>query len=147
MLRKHTVDLIQFYWMSRHFVWLIPLTNLLVFLVLGLVLSLVTWVWPRRGSGISARLICALTLLPLIWTLFPGIYGPAGFILVLGIATWLVPVLQRHAAGFRSCVQWSFPVLPGSIPLLAASVWAGDRLKEWREERSPCRHRVLPTCS
>ena len=113
VLRKHTMDLIQFYWMSRHFVWLIPLTNLLVFLVLGLVLCLVTWVWPRRGSGISARLLCALTLLPLIWALFPGIYGPAGLILVLGIATGLVPVVQRHAAGFRWCVQWSFPVLPG----------------------------------
>ena len=36
VLRKHTVDLNQFYWMSRHFVWLIPLTNLLIFLILGL---------------------------------------------------------------------------------------------------------------
>ena len=36
VLRKHTFDLNQFYWMSRHFVWLIPLTNLLIFLALGL---------------------------------------------------------------------------------------------------------------
>jgi arylsulfatase A-like enzyme len=137
VLRKHTMDLIQFYWMSRHFVWLIPLTNLLIFLVLGPVLALVAQIWPRRGRGIAARLLCALTLLPLIWALFPGIYGPAGLILVLGIAAWLVPVLQRHAAGFCWCIQWSFPVLPGLIALLAASVWAGDRLKEWREEVRP----------
>jgi len=56
---------------------------------------------------------------------------------VLGIATWLVPVLQRHAAGFRRCVGLSFPVLAGLIPLLAASVWTGDRLEEWREEARP----------
>ena len=59
VLRKHTVDLNQFYWMSRHFVWLIPLTNLLIFLGLGLVLAAVTLIWPRRGGGISARLLCA----------------------------------------------------------------------------------------
>ena len=41
VLRKHAFDLNQFYWMSRHFVWLIPLTNLLIFLALGLAFSLV----------------------------------------------------------------------------------------------------------
>ena len=35
VLRKHTFDLNQFYWISRHFVWLIPLTNLLIFIILG----------------------------------------------------------------------------------------------------------------
>ena len=54
MLRKHTVDLNQFYWMSRHFVWLIPLTNLLIVLGLGLVLALVVLVWPRGGGWLCA---------------------------------------------------------------------------------------------
>src|SRR5207237_1790125 len=66
VLRKHTVDLNQFYWMSRHFVWLIPLTNLLIFLVLGLALAVLTVCWPRRGSWLGARLLCALALLPLL---------------------------------------------------------------------------------
>ncbi len=137
VLHKQTVDIIQFYWMSRHFVWLIPLTNLLIFLVLGLVLALVILVWPRSGSGLAARLLCTLTLLPLFWTVFPRIYGLAGFILVLGVAAWLVPALQQHAAGFRRCVGLSFPILAVLIPLLAASVWTGDRLKEWREQARP----------
>ena len=123
--------------MSRHFVWLTPSTSLLIFLVLGPILALVTLVWPRRGGGLSARLLCTLTLLPLFWTVFPRIYGLAGFILVLGIAIRLVPVLERHASGFRRCVGRSFPVLAGLIPLLAASVWTGDRLEEWREESRP----------
>jgi arylsulfatase A-like enzyme len=133
VLRKHTVEPNQFYWMSRHFVWLIPVTNLLAFLVLGLLLAIVTLIWPRRGGGISARLLCALTALPLFWTLFPRVYGPAGFLLVLGIATWLAPALERRAAGFRRCVRWSIPVLAGFIALSGASVWAGGRLREWRE--------------
>ena len=48
VLRKRTFDLNQFYWISRHFVWLIPLTNLLIFLALGLGLAILSRFWPRR---------------------------------------------------------------------------------------------------
>src|SRR5215469_12292305 len=61
IVRKHTLDLNRFYWMSRHFVWLIPLTNLLIFLVLGVVLAVLALCWPRRGSWLATRLLCALT--------------------------------------------------------------------------------------
>ena len=124
VLRKQTVDLNQFYWMSRHFVWLIPLTDLLIFLVLGLVLALLAVCWPRRGGWLGARLLCALTLLPPLWAAFPRIYGLAGFVLALGISARLVPVLERHADGFRRGLRISFPILPGLAPILAASVWA-----------------------
>ncbi len=56
VLRKHTVDLNHFYWMSRHFVWLIPLTDLLIFLILGLMLALLAVCWPRGGGWLGARL-------------------------------------------------------------------------------------------
>jgi arylsulfatase A-like enzyme len=137
VLRKQTVDLNQFYWMSRHFVWLIPLTNLLVFLVLGLALALLALCWPRRGSWLGARFLCGLAVLPPFWAAFPRIYGLAGLVLALGIAARLVPVLRRHAAGFRRCVRLSFPVVAAVPPFLAASTWAGDRLKEGREEARP----------
>ncbi len=75
-----------------------------------------------------------MTLLPCCWAAFPRIYGIAGFLLVMGVAAWLVPVLGRHAAGFRRFVTFSFPVVAVVTLLLAGSVWAGDRLKERREE-------------
>ncbi|HKI19435.1 MAG TPA: sulfatase-like hydrolase/transferase, partial [Isosphaeraceae bacterium] len=134
VVRKHTVDLNQFYWMSRHFVWLIPLTNLLIFLILGVVLALLALCWPGRGRWLVARLLCALAVLPLLWVAFPLIYGPAGFMLALGIAARLVPLLEKHPAGFRRFVRLSFPALAVVTPVLAASVFVGDRLKEWREE-------------
>ena len=31
IVRKHFFDMNHFYWMSRHFVWLVPATNFLVF--------------------------------------------------------------------------------------------------------------------
>jgi arylsulfatase A-like enzyme len=137
VVRKSLVDLNQFYWISRHFVWLIPLTNLGIFLAVGVVLALLVLCWPRLGSGPAARLLCALALLAPFWAAFPRVYGPAGVILALGAATRLVPVLTRHAVGFRRGVRLSSPFLVAVTPLLGASVWFGDRLEEWREEGRP----------
>ena len=132
VLRKQTFDLNHLYWMSRHFVWLVPLTDLLIFLTLGVFLSLLV-VWGRRGRWLAPRLLCTFTLLPPIWAASPRIFGPAGFLLALGVTTRLVPILERHAAGFRRLVRLSFPIVAGLVPLMAASLWGQDRMKEWRE--------------
>ncbi len=139
VLRKHTFDPSRLYGMSRHFLWIIPMTNLCLFLGLGVVLSLVAWVWPRRGSWLAARLLCALTLLPCLLVAFPQIYGLAWLVIVLGIATNVVPFLERRAAGFGRLARFSFPVAALLVLMPAAFLWGGDRLKEWRERRGPCR--------
>src|SRR5262245_52601229 len=90
VLRKHTVDLNRFYWMSRHFVWLIPLTDLLIFVGLGVVSVLLVRFRPGRGSWLASRMLCTLTLLGPVWAGLPAIYGLAGLILALGIAARLV---------------------------------------------------------
>src|SRR5262249_40669285 len=69
-------------------------------------------------------------------------YGLAGLLLAFGIAARLVPALGHRAAAFRRCVRVSFPILAIVTPLLAVSIWAGDRLKEWREATRP-----LPSAS
>jgi arylsulfatase A-like enzyme len=134
---KHLFALSRFYWMSRHFVWLIPLTDLLVFVAVGAAAVPLVWCWPRRGGWLVARLLCPLTLLAPLWAAFPGIYGLAGLILAMGIAARLVRALERHRAGWRRGVAASFPMLAAGAPLLAAWVWGGDQLREWREERQP----------
>ncbi len=137
VIRKSLVDLNQFYWMSRHFIWLVPLTDLGIFLAVGVLLAPLVLCWPRLGAGPAGRLLCGLSLLVPTWAAFPRIYGPAGVILALGGANLLVPALSRHTAGFHRCVRLSTPFLLAVTPLLGASVWFGDRLKEWREESRP----------
>src|SRR5262245_57147595 len=51
VLRKHTVDPNRLYGLSRHFLWLIPVTYLCVFLALGLFGCIVCLAWPRRGRA------------------------------------------------------------------------------------------------
>jgi len=137
VLRKNTFDPNHLYWISRHFVWLIPVTNLGFFLAVGILLGLVILVGRRRGSWLAMRLLCALTLLPAALVALPQIYDWALMLVALGIAARLVPVLERHGAGFGRLVRVSFPVVASLVGILAASIWGGDRLKEWREASRP----------
>jgi arylsulfatase A-like enzyme len=137
VLRKHAFDTNHLYGMSRHFVWLIPMTNLCIFLALGGVSCLAVLIWPRRGGWLAARGLCALTLLPPLLVAFPQIYGVAWLVVAAGISARLVPALGRRAAGFRRLVRASFPVVAGLVAILAASPWVSDRLKEWRERSGP----------
>ena len=76
---------------------------------------------------------CALTLLPAVWAALPRIYGAAGFLLAAGIASRLVPVLERRKAGLARLVRLSFPAVAAVAPVLAVYLLGTDQLKAWRE--------------
>jgi arylsulfatase A-like enzyme len=137
VLRKGVFDPNQLYGMSRHFGWLIPVTNLCVFLALGLSGWIVCWAWPQRGRWLFVRLLCALTLLPMFLVAFPRIYGLAWLVLALGIAARLVPFLARNPQGLQRLVQLSFPPAVGVMLILAVAPWAGDRIKQSRASAQP----------
>jgi arylsulfatase A-like enzyme len=137
VLRKQTFDPNHLYGMSRHFLWVIPITNLCLFMGFGIVLGLVAWIWPRRGSWLAARLFCALLLLPSLLVAFPQIYGLAWLVITLGVATNLARPLERRAAVFGRFARYSFPAAALLVVVPAAYLWGGDRVKEWRERSRP----------
>ncbi len=137
VLRKQTFDPNHLYGMSRHFLWVIPITNLCVFLGLGIVLCLAAWVWPRRGSWLAARSFCALLLLPSLLVAVPQIYGLAWLVIMLGVATNVAPLLERRAPLIRRLTRFSFPVAVLFVVVPAAYLWGTDRLKERRERARP----------
>jgi arylsulfatase A-like enzyme len=137
VIRKEVFDPNHLYGMSRHFVWLIPMTNLGVFLVLGLCGWIVGLAWPRRGRRLFARILCALLLLPMLLVAFPRIYTLAWLAVALGIASRLVPLLESSPRGFRRSVQVSFPVALVTLLFLGASPWITDRIKQSRESARP----------
>jgi arylsulfatase A-like enzyme len=124
----------RLYLMSQHFVWLVPLVNMLLFFGLGLALAGITKRWPRLGGRLSPRLLCALAMQPMLMLAAPAIYPAAWFVLALGISSQLVPWLESQPAKRRrSLLVRTFPILLGSVPLLAGSVFGGDWLKQRRE--------------
>jgi arylsulfatase A-like enzyme len=134
----------RLYMMSRHFVWLTPFSNLLLFSSIGVLLATATKLCPRRGGWLIPRLICAGAILPALLVAGPQVYPVAWSILALGIASRLIPWMERPATRFLRILIGSFPVLLGSIPVLACLVWAGDRLKQGREAGRPLPHPESP---
>ncbi len=122
--------------MSRHFVWLLPVTNLCVFLALGALCCVLGLAWTRRGRWLYSRLLCAFTLLPLALIAVPQIYGLAWLLAALGVAAQLVPLFERRAGVFRWLVQISFPVILGTVAILGASLWVRHRIQQSRAAAS-----------
>ena len=133
-----TFDPIQrLYMVSRHFLWLGPLSNLLLFLGMGLVLSVASKLSPRAVGWLSPRLISAGATLPVLMAAVPQIHAEAWAIFGLGIAVQLVPILERHITVLQRRLLWSFPLMLGLVILLASYVLWGDRLKQAREDGRP----------
>jgi arylsulfatase A-like enzyme len=139
VLRKQVIDPDHLYKMSRHFVWLIPVSNLCVFLVLGFFGCGVILVWPRRGCWLVARIVCAFALLPTILVAIPRIYALASLVVALGVAARLVPRLERDWGIPCRFVRVSFPVVFATVVILGAWLWVGDWINLARE-----RARTLP---
>src|SRR6516162_8238502 len=52
----------KLYLMTRHFVWLVPLLSLMLFVLIGTVLALGLRIWPRQVGWLAPRLLVVLTL-------------------------------------------------------------------------------------
>ena len=137
MIRKRLFDANQLYGMSRHFVWMIPATNLCVFLALGVFGCAVAFAWPGRGRWLFTRVLCAFTLVPMLLIALPQIYTLAWWLVAFGLAIRLVPLLERRAQAFRRLVKISLPEIVLVVAILAATPWVLDRTKLSREIARP----------
>ena len=127
----------RMYSMSRHFIWMAPLSNLLLFSGMGLFLALATKFWPRHGAWLFSRLVCSLAILPGLIVMSPGIYLWASAILATGVSSRLVPILESRPPKVRRWLMRSFPALLGGVLVLGGLVWQADWLKERRELSRP----------
>lgn len=125
------------YGMSRHFVWLVPLANLLMFSGVGALLALATRRWPRLAGWLSPRVLCAGAVLPTLLVVGQRIYAESWVIVSLGVASWVVPTLERHANGLRSALLKSLPALLGVVTVLAGLACGPGWVRQFREEARP----------
>jgi arylsulfatase A-like enzyme len=135
VIRKEVIGPDHLYRISRHFIWLIPLINVGVFAVVGLLVQIADWLRPDLGRWIGVRLLCALSLSPVLMTALPRLYSFACFVLALGASAPLVRFCERHARGAQHLFRVSIPVLLALFLVLAALPWAGDWVKQAKENR------------
>jgi hypothetical protein len=96
----------RLYELTRHFVWLVPVVNGLLFLAFGALCALAIRQWPRRAGWLSPRLVLIGTVLPTLSLLGRGIHWGAALILAVGFAARLGPVLERALVGPKSWLRW-----------------------------------------
>jgi arylsulfatase A-like enzyme len=137
VLCKTLIGTNRLYMMTRHFVWLVPLSNLLLFLVGGLLLAAATKACPRPFGWLSPRVICAFALMPALLVAGPQIYPWAWLILASGIAIRLVSRLERSEVPWRRWLIWGFPCLLSLVLVMAGMIFGGDWIEKRREDARP----------
>ncbi|QEH32840.1 Arylsulfatase [Aquisphaera giovannonii] len=136
-VRKRFFDVNQFLWTTRHYGWLLPVANLVVFLGLGLMLAAAVLLLGGRIRWWAARILGTATLLPAFWAASPRIYGVAGVLLAAGCAARLVPMAERREARFRRVVGMTFPVLILIPVAVGTTIWQRDARGGLQASASP----------
>jgi arylsulfatase A-like enzyme len=137
LTRKQFFDADKIPKMSRHFVWMIPLSDMTMIFLLGLTGALIVLVFPRRAAWPFARVLTAVAMLPFALVAFPKIYAIATFAVTLGIAIQIVPRIERHRNAFRKLVLITFPLAVALVSCLAGSFWVSDRMAQSAENQNP----------
>jgi arylsulfatase A-like enzyme len=127
----------RLYMVSRHFLWLGPLSNLLFFLGIGFLLAVILRFSPRIGGWLGIRLICAVAVLPTLLAAGPQIYPEAWAILGVGFGVQAAPMVERHITSWRRKLLWTFVLMCALVLLLAGGICLDDRVKQARETGRP----------
>jgi arylsulfatase A-like enzyme len=105
--------------MNRHYLWMIPLSNLLIFIAVGLLLLIVSWTRPGLARRLAWRLPFALSAFGLLLTI-EGLHVIASALLALGIAVLFGPLLERRAERLARLPRTTLPLLAVGL-----AAWAG----------------------
>jgi arylsulfatase A-like enzyme len=134
----------RLYGMSRHFFWIVPLANLLLFAGVGLLLAMVTRCWPRGGGWLSPRVLCTFAVLPMLLVTWPQIYAEGWVFVSMGVASLIVAKIERPATGLRWPILKTLPVLLGLVAILAGVAIVPGWIKQRRETATPLPSAGLP---
>lgn len=104
---------------NRHYVWMIPVSNVLIFVALGSLLLVLTHLRPRLARWLAWRVSIALVALALFLTI-DGLYLVACLCLSCGVAAVAAPVIERRAGRFHLCFRLTLPVMACGVVVLSA---------------------------
>lgn len=129
-VRSATGHLVHVSW---HYPWMIPVADAALFLVPGVVLTLLVMAFPRMVRFRLVTFCCLAMALGAVFFLYPRVSVYALAVLAIGVAFQLSRVLDRHRAGVERLVRRTLPWLAGAVVVVAIVMLGYDRLRERRE--------------
>lgn len=124
----------RLYLVTRHFVWVVPLVNLTLFLTLSVLLALTMRLFPIKFGWLCPRLIITLACFPVLMTADPNIYLEAWLLVAMGLALRVTPWLERSPSQWRRWLVRTTPFLVGLVVFQAGWLLSSDWLTQWRED-------------
>ncbi len=112
---------------NRHFPWMIPASNVLLFSAVGLLVALLAMRRPALGKWLTSRVYLGLTALTLLLEI-EGLHQAACLVLAAGVGAAVGPATARWIDRFRRPV-WIGALVAGSclIPLTIVTYRAVTR--------------------
>ncbi|MGC8644102.1 MAG: sulfatase-like hydrolase/transferase, partial [Isosphaeraceae bacterium] len=104
---------------NQHFVWMVPVSEVLIFTVVGLAIALLATFRCGLARWIAWRLAVALGCLTLLLNI-EGLYSIASVFLACGLGSRIGSWLERRAAGFGRLARVSLPALAGGLVAFGA---------------------------
>ncbi len=95
---------------NRHFAWMIPVSDVLIFVVVGLLIAILGRFQRGLAHWLAWRLPVGLLVLTLLLSI-EGMYASASLILACGLASKTGPWISRRADRFGRLVRLSVPVM------------------------------------
>ncbi len=117
---------------NRHYLWMIPVADVLIFGACGLCLAAAARVWPNAVRRIAAYVLCGLAALELLLIL-PGLYNLTYALLACGFASLLAPRFDARLRRLRLNSRRILPGLLGVLVALACYSYGRDR---WSQHRA-----------
>ncbi len=107
-----------------HFTWMVPVSNLVIFGAIALLLGIAAWLLPRvRIDRFAVHVFCFLTMLALILGV-PGLHKFALTALSAGVALRFGPWIAGRVSRFRRVIGNSLPAMVGVLLVLTLWQWS-----------------------
>jgi hypothetical protein len=125
--------------MNCHFLWMIPVARLAVFLACGLPAALAFCFWPGRARRAGIFLFVALTVFSLL-EIVPGLYTAPVAVLALGVSRTARSRIEARSDSLRRVIRVSLPVSLGLVLALGILSYcrSGPRASPGAERSPPC---------
>ncbi|HEU5115304.1 MAG TPA: sulfatase-like hydrolase/transferase, partial [Isosphaeraceae bacterium] len=106
---------------SPHVYWMMPLSNMILFALIGVCIEVLVWWIPRWTATILAVSLSSLGFLAVLLTL-PGLKAVASLMLAIGLGSWIGPALVARSARFAQVVKWTLPAMIVVMLLMACLI-------------------------